>query len=195
MAERLNDARKLANKAWEEGQADAYICNEMVRVGGTLCSRKEFDLWFERGKNIDPVYYDLYLTRLNFLQANWGGSDEQLLSFGRECVATGTWREMIPMVLIAAHDMCGYGFAYFGKKEVWTDIQSVYEPYLQKFPNNNVQKSAYCYYAVQAQKWDLAKKLLDELGDLAVDHGFKGTLKECRNLIQANTTSRKKADY
>ena len=184
--ERLKKAREVLERAWKQDPTDAYLCRMMLNVAAGQSSKEEFDLWFARGKKADPTHYELYVCRLHFLQPQWLGSKQEMLEFGRECVATGLWEDLIPFILMAAHQKCEHA-GYYKQPEVWNEVESLYQTYLKKFPKNNVQKSAYCNYAIKAEKWDVAKRLMDELGDFATYYGFEGRLAACREEIKKHT--------
>ncbi|MEP6662155.1 MAG: hypothetical protein ABJC04_00700 [Verrucomicrobiota bacterium] len=183
--ERLTKAKEILEEAWKQDQTDPFICKQLMDIAGSIGSPDEMDLWFRRGKKVDPAYYALYLCQLHYLHPQWYGSEEEMINFGRKCLTEGNWNGLIPFILIAVHDEGENSrFGYLRKPEVWKDVEEVYETYLKKYPKNNMQKSAYCFHAVKAEKWDLAKRLMDELGEFTVYHAFEGKVAFCRAEIQ-----------
>ena len=168
--QRLAEARNDLQRAWDADPSDAEACAQMIEA--CAATGQPSEIWFQRGKEADPACYAVYATRANYLQDRWGGSDEALLQFARDCVAEGNWVERVPFILSGAYDMLGWEVAE--RPRAWAEMQSVYEHYLQLFPGNNAVRSAYCHRAVGAKQWDFAGKLLDQMGDLVVPGMFSG---------------------
>jgi hypothetical protein len=178
-SERLGIAREALEDAWSQDSTDPAVCRTMINVAAGECARDEMEVWFERGKKINPAYYELYATKLNFIQPQWGGSDEEMLALGRACVKEGLWADTIPFIVVGAHDWIarrksGDPSDHFTEAGVWEEIELVYQEYLSKFPNQFGMKSGYAYRAGLAHKWNLANRLLDELNTNVVATGFGG---------------------
>ncbi len=100
-----------------------------------------------------------------------------MLAFGRECVKAGNWDARVPFLLIEAHlalseyprgDRSTFAAspdpAYFAVSEVWDDVQSVYEPYLKRFPTAHRDRSKYARLACWASQWAEANRQFQVLG-------------------------------
>ena len=177
--ERLATAREMLEFAWKQDPTDAFACSQMM---GALAAagrpRIEWDQWFQLGKKANLACGALYMVKLNYLQPKWGGSEKETIQFARECVKEGNWKELIPFILIDAYDQLDGDQILFNTSyrfsDGWNEIQDVYESYLKQFPGNNGIRSVYCHFAVKAKKWELAKRLLDQMGDLVVPQAFHG---------------------
>jgi hypothetical protein len=168
--DRLSMARADLQRAWDLDPTDANVCAAMIEACAS--TGRPSEVWFQRGKKADPTCLDLYRRKAWYLSARWGGSDKALLEFGRECVAEGNWAEQIPFVLAYCYDNMGGSLAE--KPDYWAELKPVFERYLQMFPGDNVIRSEYCHHAVEAEKWDTASTLVDQLGKLAVPAAFRG---------------------
>jgi hypothetical protein len=95
----------------------------------------------------------------------WYGSRDEMLEFGRECVASTNWGGRVPLVLVDAH----YEFArslsvdeqaaYWKQPDVWPDIQSAYEKVFQLNPDvQGDYRYYYANYAYRAGQWQTFKE-------------------------------------
>lgn len=186
--ERIEEAEKLLTAAWKLDPTDAFLCKQMMRVLEPQIDRPdEFHQWFDRGKQADPAYYGVCTAKLDFLLSRRHGR-EQALAFGRACVKEGNWLEQIPFILLDAHQKLAVP-GYERGPEVWSDLQQVYETYLRLYPGNNVVRSSYAYCAYAAQRWDLARGLMQQLGDLAVPGLFRGHYQDCLAALKQHAGS------
>ncbi len=113
-----------------------------------------------------------------FLEPKWGGSWEQVLTLGRQCLLTGNWEDHLPMVLLDAHLSIARAQApegdddlllhttYLRHPEVWKDIQFVCQNMLHWFPGDRAVLSKYLIGACAVQDWKLARGLIEELNDV-----------------------------
>lgn len=56
--------------------------------------------WFLRTLDAQFDYYDAYVTMLHTLLPRWGGSHEQMLSFGRNCLRTHEFTTTVPYFVV-----------------------------------------------------------------------------------------------
>jgi hypothetical protein len=169
--ERLALTRKDLQLAWDTDPTDANICAAMIQACAAVGLPSE--VWFQRGKQADPNCSDLYKKETWSLLPQWGGSVEAMLRLGRKCVAEGNWVERTPFVLADNYDSLGWGEPE--NAGAWAELQPLYEHYLELFPGNNTVRSAYCHHAAKAGQWQIAAKLLDQMGDLVVPPAFGGS--------------------
>jgi tetratricopeptide (TPR) repeat protein len=104
-AQRLDEAEKALSKAWELNPQDERIAREMITVElGQGKGRPRMELWFKQATDLNPDYYDAFDAKLYYLEPKWYGSQEDMLEFGRECVASKKWGGHVPLILRDAHE-------------------------------------------------------------------------------------------
>ncbi len=167
--QRLAAARAAIRRAWAQDSTDGFACSIMINALAGV--GEPWEDWFARGKNAEPGCAGLFATAIHFLQPEWGGSQEALLEFGRERVKEGNWVERVPLALIDVYDAFPVGTP--AVPGGWDEVSAVFEQYLKQFPGDNRVRSSYCRHAVVAQQWELAAKLLDQMGDLVVQNAFE----------------------
>lgn len=175
--ERLAEARKALDAAWAIDPHNSEIAQEMLTVAlGENWPRDRMEAWFDRAMAENPDNYQACSRKLYYLEPKWNGSVEQMMAFGHECLEGGNWTANIPFILLEAHrELAQYaGDTYWSKPQVWADVRAIYEPLLKATGVNPYARSAYCYYACRAGKWDVARRQFDTLGDKALAKQFGG---------------------
>lgn len=162
---------KALNQAWKLNPTDARIAVEGIWLElGQGKGRDRMELWFNRAMENDPEDSDACSAKLYYLEPKWYGSKEDMLEFGRECVQNTNWSGTVPLTLVDAHyTICNdYTDAseqtnYWKQPDVWADISSAYERYLQDYPNDSSRIAYYARYAYYAQQWDKLNQLIPKV--------------------------------
>jgi hypothetical protein len=152
--DRLGIAGKALQKAYSRDPQDPEIPTAMIGIAlGLQNDRAEMEKWFERAMKADPKNYQACRAKLNFLAPRWYGSRDDLLAFGRQCVANTNWAGQVPLTLVEAHrdfyrslsgdDRKGY-WLY---SDVWPDIKASYERFAQANPDETHFRYPYAWYA------------------------------------------------
>jgi len=165
-------AEKALNRAWELNPTDARTAVAMIRVEtGLGTERDQMEIWFNRAMENDPDDYDACSAKLNYLEPKWFGSVEDMLEFGRECAQSTNWGGTVPLILVDAHYEIYNQFIdpseqtnYWKEPDVWADISSAYEQYLQSYPRDTYHIAYYARYAYFAEQWDKLNELLPKVG-------------------------------
>ncbi|HEY1790798.1 MAG TPA: hypothetical protein VGJ73_21800 [Verrucomicrobiae bacterium] len=155
-SERLKIARKALEHAWSRDPQEPQIPTLMISiVQGEQSGRPEMEKWFARAMQADPNNYAACRAKLHFLLPQWYGTRDDMLAFGRECVASTNWGGEVPLILVDAHsefvttlsgqDRQDYWFA----PDVWPDIQSAYQKYAQLNPDETRFRYPYAWYALE----------------------------------------------
>lgn len=158
---------KALNRAWELNPTDARIAVQGIYLDvGLGKSRDKMEQWFNRAMGNDPEDYDACSAKLNYLDANWYGSIQEMLEFGRECVQNTNWGGRVPLTLVDAHYRIYNVFIdpsertnYWQRPDVWADISAAYERYLSDNPDDAQAIAYYANYADKAQQWDKLNQL------------------------------------
>jgi hypothetical protein len=179
--QRLKVAATALEKAWQLDNKNSRAAASRITVAmGLQENRAEVDRWFDRAKQADPNNLTAYRAKLLYLQPKWHGDaqGQDMLAFGRECAKAGNWEARVPFLLIEAHeslskypkgDRTDFASnpdpAYFALPGVWADVQSVYEPYLKRFPAAHAERSKYARLACWAGQWPEANRQFQVLGN------------------------------
>jgi hypothetical protein len=166
--ERLATARQELTKAWELDPLDARAPTEMITVClGDGSGREEMEKWFKRAMDANPDNRQACHDKLYFLYPRWHGSHEEMVAFGRECMATQNWWGPLPTILVDAHNQVGKergdSRAYLARPEVWADLKEVYGSFLDAFPESPRApwyRNRLAKWACDARRWPDADKLL-----------------------------------
>ena len=159
--ERLATAEKALNEAWARDPYDAQIPTLMISIVlGQQKERPEMETWFERAMKLDPNNYQACRAKLHYLLPQWYGSREDMLAFGRECVATTNWGGEVPLILVNAHSEFSRTLPaesrqdYWTQPDVWPDIQAAYERFAQTEPDATRYRYPYAAYAIRCGQFE-----------------------------------------
>jgi hypothetical protein len=172
--ERLQEAEKALRKAWELDPSDARIPARMITVTmGMNKPRREMETWFDRAMSVDTNNYTACDRKRYYLEPKWHGSREEMLAFGRECVASTNWAGRVPLILVDTHD----ALARYLPKEtrtnywtssptIWRDIKNSFEKFFQLNPDAIGWRHNYARYAYWCEQWTDLKRQIALLGPL-----------------------------
>lgn len=172
MRERLAVAKEALEEAYRINPRTPAAALAMSNVElGQNNGRESMENWWKHAMEAAPDSYEACARKLHYLEPKWHGSAEDMVAFGRECLETGNWGSRIPIILAEAHiRAAGYqedSDAYIARPEVWKDIQSVYVPYLEAFPERHHDRCMYAKLACQAGQWKVADEQFNRLGNHA----------------------------
>jgi tetratricopeptide (TPR) repeat protein len=177
MSQRLDKAATALERAWKIDPTNADAATNMIRVElGQGQGRDRMELWFARAMEADPDNYSACMEKLYYLEPKWYGSDEEMLKFGRACLATGNWDAGIPYVLVKAHlhvsqytndgwqqwPQAGY---FQNDPSIWSEIRAVYAQDRQHRPRSVEKELQIARIAGWCGHWDEANQLYDEIGN------------------------------
>jgi hypothetical protein len=172
--ERLPVAEKALEKAWELDPNDGRIPARMITVMmGMNKPRREMEKWFDRAMKADTNNYTACDRKRYYLEPKWHGSPEEMLAFGRQCVASTNWAGRVPLILVDTHD----ALARYLPKEtrtnywtssptIWRDIKNSFEKFFQLNPDAIGWRHNYARYAYWCEQWTDLKRQIALLGPL-----------------------------
>jgi hypothetical protein len=107
-AERLQEARRELERALKINPSGWEANRHLIDVAKGLGLSREFmEDHFQKAIKLRPRYSPAYRAKMEYLRPRWHGTEEEMLSFGRQCAATGFWDEMIPRLFpYAVRDCC-----------------------------------------------------------------------------------------
>jgi hypothetical protein len=172
--ERLGIAKKALDEAWALRPDDARTAHLrfLLEKGIGGGDRKAMETWFERAMRGNGDNRDACWEKLDWLDPKWYGDagGKEMLSFGRACRDTKNWRTGITLLVADAHwriaAMPGQNQnRYLASPEVWADIQSVYDEYLEHHPEDDVARSKFATFCHLGGHWREAEVQYVALGD------------------------------
>ncbi len=77
---------------------------KMMTISGTSCGGSPISMreWFDRAVKAEFDYIPAYNSMLYYARPRWGGSHEEMLQFGRECLATKRFDTRVPGIFFEA---------------------------------------------------------------------------------------------
>ncbi|OGV54399.1 MAG: hypothetical protein A2X49_15865 [Lentisphaerae bacterium GWF2_52_8] len=146
--EHLKIAKENLSNAWLEHPERPWPAKMMMTVAmGSACDNGETVLlWLHRALQARPDYLDAYDSYLFARRPRWGGSHEEMMKLGEECLATARFDTLIPGVYldalysIAAEEE---NFAWrkpFRGKNVEAKLETLFEGLLKSVGNSAKNK-------------------------------------------------------
>ena len=181
--ERLAEADKALNRAWARAPYNPQIPTLMISIiEGEQRPRSEMEKWFQRAMKLDPNNYQACRSKLHFLLPEWYGSRDDMLAFGRECVASTNWGGHVPLILVDAHSEFARTLGaeerreYWMLPDVWPDINAAYEKYAQLNPDLTRFRYPYAAYAFRCRQWQDFKAQIGIIrkNDMPPDYNYFG---------------------
>lgn len=173
--ERLADSRKALEEAWKLKPGSTKTAIDMITVNkGLDGDREDMEEWFKRAMEADGDCFSACAAKLDWLDPKWHGSVEEMLTFGRACLATKNWEAGLPLLYVESHVRAastewrrsGQGMStYFKSPELQRQISEVFGEYLRRYPSNNGVRSDYAACAFWFGQYDLAEEQFRILGE------------------------------
>lgn len=133
--EHLDAARKALSASWEVHPELPEAPNKMISVAmGESIESNEERRWFDRAVAAQFDYAETYWKYYWALMPRWGGSIDEMLSFGREGIDSGRFDTTIPLqyfyILMDGIKEYDYELDLFHRDEVQEDLQRIAAGYL-----------------------------------------------------------------
>jgi hypothetical protein len=172
---RLQDARVALEDAWRLKPGEPHVADLMLAIEKSIGAgnRQVMETWFERAMRSDGNDHEACWQKLDWLDPKWFGSNtgDEMLAFGAACAATKNWRTGISLLAADAH-LRYKGMLepskqsdYMSSPKVWSEIKSVYDEYLEHYPNDPVQRSKYAALCFAAKHYTESHAQFQILGD------------------------------
>ena len=171
-SERLADAEKTLTRCYELYPDDPHAATTMLTVElGQGQGRPRMEEWFARAIKADPGNMAACRAKMWYLAPRWYGSLEDQLEFGRQCLASGRFESRVPLMVIDAHASIAppaplfsdVPNPYYARPDVWADVSTAYDGYLQQHPTAWRLRAWYAHYAYIGGKWKEAADLYQSL--------------------------------
>jgi hypothetical protein len=159
-------------KAWKLDPTDSRIPSQMIAIAEAgQKQRPEMEMWFTRAMALNHDNYDACKKKLHYLYPQWYGSRDDMIAFGRECVASTNWGGEVPIILVDAHwDYANYSItdpaereAYWKQPDVWPDIKSAYDKFFSLNPGADGIYKNYAWFAYHAEQWQAFNELAPQV--------------------------------
>ena len=163
----VNHAFASASKALElhpESVAAAAYRLKAAHVG----DRERFAQCYKDVLSLDADNYEAHYEMAVHM-SNYG-SFEQLVAYADACIATKAWLEGTPIVAVYCLDAAfvkypGDSAQFLSDPSIWDRIEAAYESTLAVRPEDNSLRSNYAFWAVRFEKWAIADRQFEILGD------------------------------
>jgi len=170
--ERVGEAQKSLNEAWRLRAGDARTADLLLDIDKSISGdRDTMELWFDRAMKADGNQLSACRTKLDWLDPKWHGTPEEMVASGRACLATKNWRAGITLLVGDAYLRYSNMLEpaerskYLGSPEVWSEIKSAYDEYLNHYPSDNIARSKYAALGYLAAHYPEAHAQFQILGD------------------------------
>lgn len=170
--ENISTAAKLLREAYPmhpEFPDAAHLMISVAQAGGTP-ENEPPRYWFDRAVAADFTDLESYQAYLPNLMPRWYGNLQQMLDFGRECLATDRYDTPVPALYMTILDMIGFELpdnpgAIFKKPRIYADTKKLMT---RVFENQNVDvcwmQSRFACAAYWAGDQETARRFAMELG-------------------------------
>jgi tetratricopeptide (TPR) repeat protein len=177
MTEHLAEARRLYTAAHELNPKVPFAAGLMIPVamGSSEQASVEMRQWFDRAVAARLDYIYAYHALLLGMLPRWHGSHEEMLALGQECLATKRFDTNVPWQFAEAlqriqQDEEG-GIEFWRRDGVFDSFRAMSEGYAN-YQGPGASPASREYYlsrlavvAAALERYEEARKLLDELGD------------------------------
>jgi hypothetical protein len=189
-SDELTISAEAFSNAWRLDPTDGRVPTAMIGVDeGLQKKRDEMEVWFGRAMACDPNNYPACSYKLHYLYPQWYGSREDMLAFGRECVASTKWGGTVPLILVDAHDEYQRFLPsdtdradYWKQPDVWPDVKAAYDRFFELHPTETGKYNNYAWYAYRCEQWDAFLALLPKID--AVDYNYFGGQDKYDSMVQ-----------
>ncbi len=166
MADRLEQARTVLTKAYEENPDDYLAATVMLTVElGQGKGISEMEKWFDRAMKNHPDNFSACKSKGWYLQPRWHGSPQDAVAFGIECAETGNWKAKLPLILtIGIENLADQNEDPYLNDEVWSLVSPVYEGFLEQYPDSIGVRTTYANCAARGRRAEVLREQLAVLG-------------------------------
>ena len=173
MKERLGIARESLERSWiMRPILETALQMQGVELGDSR-GRKEMERWFNNAMKLDPGNYQARMNKLNWVHEKWHGSVEEMLDFGKECLAdtNGTasltlYDVHLELAKYHRQSQTGTEGEYLKRPEVWSDIKLSFETFFAAHPDAIGWRHNYALAAYKSEVWDDLRKQIKLLGPI-----------------------------
>jgi len=168
--ERIELAAQYLEKAYALDATDPDAPYHMITVAAVRANRtqSEFEKWFKRGIEADPVDYSLYEKKHQYLDPKWGGSYQMQLAFSREIRRTAPSTSMAPYLLTCTHweiFKTNEDSGYFTRESIWKEMKEAYTELTTRFPESTLIRNWFARTACLAGDYETANTQFAQIGN------------------------------
>ncbi len=164
-------ARNFLAEAYELHPEFPEAPAKMIHVSMVFSAEGDLRLWFDRTIAAQFDYLYAYEDMLWALRPRWGGSHEEMLKFGIECLNSGRFDTRVPSKFLVSLYQIGSELDNWRAPYQWPGIYDLIRQYftgLLDEPGNqddyDANKSFYAVVAWAAGRYADAHRLMEELG-------------------------------
>ncbi len=172
----MKRARDLLVAAWQTQPDRPEPAGHMIAVAMAGHADESPRVWFDRAVAAEMDYPPAYLKLSNSLLPRWGGSHQEMVRFGLDCLRTQRFDTRVPLQLftqvLAVENGTGRTDRFWRNPQVYAKLKEMFEGY-EKMPTPTDEQrhgppldwvaSMHAAVALRAGRWDDARPLLDKL--------------------------------
>ncbi len=167
----IEEARKCLNQAYELHPEYPEAASNMIRVAMASSRIINEKQWFNRAVKAHFDYLNAYENLLWAIRPRWGGSHEQMLRFGIECLNTQRFDTRVPSNFLVSLFQIGDELDNWRTPYQWPGIYDLIQQYFNGLINEpknrdryEADKSFYAVVAWAAGQYEDARDIIQELG-------------------------------
>jgi hypothetical protein len=166
MRERVMTSSGILKHAWDMDNRDWHAPTVMLKVLLLASAEEEvWEMWFQRAMKNNTNNVQACCNKLLHLYPKWGGSEEEVLAFGRQCLTNQAWGPLVAQVVLTAYEevnaehSIGTEPSYLQRPEVWRDVKATFLKILEAYPGDPDYQAQFLRWAVICQKLDDYKSI------------------------------------
>lgn len=167
--ERLALAAKALKDSEPSGrESPIWYWVALIVAGSSELPAAQFDSLFEEGVNRFPYYHTLYLTRMNYLLPQWGGSYDAVDAFIAKAVERTREKDGEAFYAWLYVDVARKfrGDLFTGTLASWPRMKKGFEDMIARYPDE-WNKNLFATFACRARDKETTGRLITELGTAA----------------------------
>ena len=194
---RLKLAKKDLEKAYSLDPDDPNSASSMIPVlMGLRYEEEEMETWFQRAIKSDPVTYNPYSKKLQFLNPKWRGTLEKHIKFAEHCYHNAPPKSIVYKImfdsLIEYSKKAGNVKRFFNEPQVKNTLNDIYKRVLKDFPKAIRMRQDFAYVQYKLGKFDDAIRLYTKA--LAIDPNDMFVLRSRGTIYLENKAEFNKAE-
>jgi tetratricopeptide (TPR) repeat protein len=139
---KLELAKHDLENAYKLQPGDPNISAEMISVSrGLGLSRDIMEMWFERGVSADPLSYELYNFKLQFISPKWGGNDTEYYNYAKllyDSPPEGSYADTLIFDSLFWLFYNPKTRKIYEEKLTITNINNIFDTCLKRYPDSKV---------------------------------------------------------
>jgi hypothetical protein len=166
----LEKARTDLERSYQLNPSDPNSsCNLLIIARGLSYPREKMEEYFRNAISASLWHFGAHYHKLHYLMPKWHGTLKKMYDFTMQCMKFADEHPYMGLVAVAAfnevHDRSSENENYLGRKDVWPIVEKIYNNFFEKYPEDIRRRFNYAYHAYKAEKYDVATKQFEMIGE------------------------------